>query len=1078
MNIARPSCAPLIMMTQSSTILVSDMVMPVTSDPFEVPAAGEIECSQQVLPNPTDFLSSDLPTSPPIASVLGVGLMDSEMTAAFGQAEGPVQGAVDISSPTLTGPPSFDLPISVPIPSALNVEMMPARFSTNIQADTINNISAKNLMTGDNYGTINQGVDPDLRITLEMIKNEQLAKEIYKWLSPSKESLNYNAAYAITESQPNTCQWFLKGKTFSGWLKQPGFLWIKGKSGSGKTILSSAIIHNVLQRFNSATAYFFFDGRDLQKDFQLHDKLMRSLIWQFSLKCGDRVPKVLVDLYACCGNGHQEPTLENLQNTLGMILGGFSSTFIILDALDECTEREKLLNWIQTIILENPGLHFIVTSRPEQEIEDKLKSYHYLDLAEESENHELEAYLDYQLDNDSNLQKWNSDTQKQIKLTLMKQANGMFRWVALQLNELKECRTKTDLKKQLADLPQGLDKTYDRILLGINKRDLGYAKIFLQWLCFAVRPVTLEELATTAAVDLAAENEPEYKPDNELQDIKDVLKICSSFIMKSGRFIKLSHFSVKEYLISQYLQNHAIKEVRDFSFNKELSHSVISQICLAYLLQFHTSEPLSRTVNISSPLAKYAAENWILHTHHSGKNKSQSSPVFVLAMKLLTDENAAFLNWVRLCDVDCYNHMKLEKQKSEIAKPLYYASLTGLTEESYALLEMGADINACGGRYGNALQAASDRGHEEITKLLIEKGADVNAHGGVHGSALHAALYHGNEAIARLLIEKGADVNAQEREYGTVLHAALHRGYEAIAKLLIEKGADVNAQDGEHGTALHAASYTGHEAIAKLLTEKGADVNAQNGGYYGNALHAALYKGYEAIAKLLIQKGANVNAQGGCYGTADREGSRHKCTGWGYGTVLHAASYAGYEAIAKLLIEKGADVNAQNGEHGNALHAALYKGYEAIAKLLIQKGANVNAQGGYYGNALYAASYTGHEAIAKLLIEKGADVNAQGGCYGSALYAASYIGHEAIAKLLIENGADVNAWNREHGTALHAASYAGHEAIAKLLIQKGADVNAQGGCYGNALQAASDKGNEAIAKLLIEKGADESPSHS
>ena len=194
------------------------------------------------------------------------------------------------------------------------------------------------------------------------------------------------------------------------------------------------------------------------------------------------MPKVLVNLYACCGDGHQEPTLDDLQNTLHRILDGFSSTFIILDALDECAEREKLLNWIQAFIQEkdiNLGLHLIVTSRPEQEIENKLKSYHYLDLVEESENHDLVAYLDYWLKNDSNLQKWGFDAQEQIKLTLMKQADGMyvhyqhlndkiitkcnfrFRWAALQLSELKECRTKTHLKKQLADLPQGLDKTYD-----------------------------------------------------------------------------------------------------------------------------------------------------------------------------------------------------------------------------------------------------------------------------------------------------------------------------------------------------------------------------------------------------------------------------------------------------------------------------------------------------------------------------------------------------------------------------------------------------------------------------------------
>ena len=162
-------------------------------------------------------------------------------------------------------------------------------------------------------------------------------------------------------------------------------------------------------------------------------------------------------------------------------------------------------------------------------------------------------------------------------------------------------------------------------------------------------------------------------------------------------------------------------QVRDFSFNEEMSHSVISQVCLAYLLQFSTSESLDINVNVSSPLARYAAENWIIHAHSSGKNKSQSSLVFVLMMKVLKDENFAFLNWVRLYNIDNRCH-DLGKLRVEIAKPLYYASLAGLAEASYALVEVGADVNAQGGWCGNALQAASKGGHEAIVKLLVEKG--------------------------------------------------------------------------------------------------------------------------------------------------------------------------------------------------------------------------------------------------------------------------------------------------------------------------------------------------------------------
>ena len=108
-----------------------------------------------------------------------------------------------------------------------------------------------------------------------------------------------------------------------------------------------------------------------------------------------------------------------------------------------------------------------------------------------------------------------------------------FRWVALQLIELKKCRTQKAIREQLNNLPDGLDETYDRILLGIDKRDCGYTKIFLLWLCFAVCPMTLKELAATVTVDLEAENGPQFEWKNGLQDISDVLKMCSSFVIES-----------------------------------------------------------------------------------------------------------------------------------------------------------------------------------------------------------------------------------------------------------------------------------------------------------------------------------------------------------------------------------------------------------------------------------------------------------------------------------------------------------------------------------------------------------------
>ena len=185
-------------------------------------------------------------------------------------------------------------------------------------------------------------------------------------------------------------------------------------------------------------------------------------------------------------------------------------------------------------------------------------------------------------------------------------------------------------------------------------------------------------------------------------------------------------------------------------------------------------------VDVSVPLAKYAARYWIIHAHSGSKTKSQSYLVFALTMKLLMEENTAFVNWVRLCDIDDCDDCNLQKRRVDIPKALYYASIAGLTEVSYALLEMGANVNAQGGNYGNALQATSNEGHEAIAKLLIEKGADANAQGGRYGNALQAASNGGHEVIAKLLIEKGADVNAQGEQYENPLQVASKEGHKAI----------------------------------------------------------------------------------------------------------------------------------------------------------------------------------------------------------------------------------------------------------------------------------------------------------
>ncbi|USP80370.1 hypothetical protein yc1106_07644 [Curvularia clavata] len=430
-------------------------------------------------------------------------------------------------------------------------------------------------------------------------------------------------------------------------------------------------------------------------------------------------------------------------------------------------------------------------------------------------------------------------------------------------------------------------------------------------------------------------------------------------------------------------------------------------------------------------------------------------------------------------------NLNLDSNDAKGRTPLYVAAEKGASVLSRMLLDKGANVNAQGGHYGNALQAASAEGHKDIVTLLLERGANVNAQGGFYSNALYAASDGGYKEIVTLLLDKDANVNAQGR-LGSALHAALAEGHQDIATLLLDKGADINAQSEIYGNPLQAALSGSHKDVVMLLLDKGANVNAQ-GGDYGNALQGASAKGYEDIVTLLLGKGIDVNIQGGDYGNALQAASTegHKdivmlllnkgadvnAQGGDYINALYAASDRGHKDIVMLLLNKGADVNAQGGDYTNALYAASDRGHKEIVTLLLDRGANVNAQGGHKDNSLYAAIDGGYTEIATLLVERGANINARGGLYGHPLGIASARGDKEIVTLLLDKGAKVNAQSRSDDNALCIASDRGYKEIVTLLLDRGADVNAEGGLYGNALQVALRSGHQEVATLLLKRGA-------
>lgn len=126
------------------------------------------------------------------------------------------------------------------------------------------------------------------------------------------------------------------------------------------------------------------------------------------------------------GDGYEQPSTGSLQDTLHRIIDGLPLTYVIIDSLDECIERKKILQWIDEIIRRKmSNLRMVVASRPEEDIRKGLQplDQQCIDLAEAPENRDIVVYLERWLVLEN---KWDEKTRETIKSKLITGAQGMY----------------------------------------------------------------------------------------------------------------------------------------------------------------------------------------------------------------------------------------------------------------------------------------------------------------------------------------------------------------------------------------------------------------------------------------------------------------------------------------------------------------------------------------------------------------------------------------------------------------------------------------------------------------------------
>ena len=358
-----------------------------------------------------------------------------------------------------------------------------------------------------------------------------------------------------------------------------------------------------------------------------------------------------------------------------------------------------------------------------------------------------------------------------------------------------------DIRSRLGKLPEGLKKAYDEVYETIqaqkgSKPDI--ADRAFQWIMCSFRPLSPEELVAVVCQD----------PDNdELEDVHIniyvVLSACQNLldVDENGHVCRFAHLSVQEYF-------------EEHHWNSSQTNGLVAKACLLFLnhpdywkkkssiiWQYgrfqrgtHNKEPPQD--HQPSNILQYARNYWPTHVqrHDAIPADDRLSTLLKLFLGSMNESVPAYQSWYRM--------LEGEQEAADNLLCLYRSELRPSTIASLAICMFGfynvlpgwwelgfTNVEQRNAKGQSLIALAAVGGSYAVVNRLLSKGADVNAQGGYYGNAFQAASLRGHEKIVELLLSKGADVNAQGDYYSNALQAVSDGGHEKIVELLLKRGA-------------------------------------------------------------------------------------------------------------------------------------------------------------------------------------------------------------------------------------------------------------------------------------------------
>jgi hypothetical protein len=141
------------------------------------------------------------------------------------------------------------------------------------------------------------------------------------------------------------------------------------------------------------------------------------------------IPESVVALYDKCAKGEKPARdVDDLIHLLLDVAGLFSRTFIILDALDECSERGTLLNTISRLVNDMNNLCLLTTSREEHDIKERFLKlpFQHVRIQDPQVHSDVRLYVVEKMEKDQFLQNLSPELKTKIQAALIDGAKGLY----------------------------------------------------------------------------------------------------------------------------------------------------------------------------------------------------------------------------------------------------------------------------------------------------------------------------------------------------------------------------------------------------------------------------------------------------------------------------------------------------------------------------------------------------------------------------------------------------------------------------------------------------------------------------